>query len=510
MPRVKDTDIRKPYVGMELTSQQILEFEKCRRDPIYFIRTYVVIQHPTLGAVPFDLWDFQEDMIHAFHEERWNIVLSARQTGKSTCSAAYILWFSIFNFDKYILIASNKNKNAMEMVHRIKYAYKGLPMWLKPGVLEDGWNKHSVAFENGTRIDSTATSEDSGRTFSVSLLYLDEFAFVKQQMQEDFWTSIEPTLSQGGACIISSTPNGDVNLFAQIWRGALVKANSFYPTRVEWEQPPGRDEAFKEDTIGRIGPHKWKQEYECEFLSSDPLLINSVVVNNLEHYKQDATFEKNGVYFWKKFEKDKTYLIGVDPATGTGKDFSVIEIVEFPSLEQVAEFRSNSMSSAKVYTILKWLLSVIEKSGAIAYFSVENNGVGEGVISLYEADEHPPEAAEFVSEEGKKKRGMVTTKKIKMKACMNLKHMVEKDKVKISSSILVRELKTFVMRAGQYQAQTGSTDDCISAMLIITRLLIDIATYEQQAHDMLYVVDGNEYLEEDSYDQNDQGLPMIF
>lgn len=184
-------------------------------------------------------------------------------THNSIGAAAFLLWYSIFNFDKTVLIASNKNSNAQEMIFRIKTAYENLPMWLKPGVLDDGWNKHSMGFDNGTRIISEATSENSGRGLSISLLFLDEFAFVAPAIQDEFWTSISPTLSTGGQCIMTSTPNGDMDIYAQIWRGAQVGVNGFYPIRVRWDQPPGRDEQFKEEETGRVGERKWLQEYEC-------------------------------------------------------------------------------------------------------------------------------------------------------------------------------------------------------------------------------------------------------
>ncbi len=185
-------------------------------------------------------------MIEAYHKKQSVVVLSARQTGKSTVSSMYLLWFAMFHFDKTILIASNKNSGAMEMISRIQYAYQHIPIWLKPGVTEDGWNKHSMKFDNESRILSEATSENSGRGMSISLLYLDEFAFVPNNIADEFWTSITPTLATGGDCIMSSTPNGDINIFAQIWRGALVDVNGFYPIEVKWDQPPGRGEVFKE------------------------------------------------------------------------------------------------------------------------------------------------------------------------------------------------------------------------------------------------------------------------
>lgn len=263
MPKGRNPNIKRANTEQQYTNEQVLELKRCAQDPVYFIRNYIYIQHPTKGAIPFNLYDYQENMLQTYKDNRYVVVLSARQTGKSISSAAYLLWYAIFNFDKTILIASNKNSNAMEMIYRIRYAYEHLPHWIKPGVTEDGWNKHSLVFDNESRIISTATSEDAGRGLAISLLYLDEFAFVKPGIQDEFWTSIAPTLSTGGSCIMTSTPNGDSNIFAQVWRGAQVGSNGFAPFYVAWDEPPGRDHKFKENEIGRIGERRWKQEYEC-------------------------------------------------------------------------------------------------------------------------------------------------------------------------------------------------------------------------------------------------------
>lgn len=204
-------------------------------------------------------------------------------THNSICSAIYLLWYGMFHFDKTILISSNKNAGAMEMIHRIRFAYEELPGWLKPGVTDDGWNKHNIGFDNGSRIVSTATSEDAGRGMAISLLFLDEFAFVQPNIQEEFWTSISPTLSTGGSCIMTSTPNGDSNLFAHMWRAAQVGGTvgadeqniGFMPLQVKWDEPPGRDEKFKAEQIAILGELKWAQEYECLKIDTKLNLIDT-------------------------------------------------------------------------------------------------------------------------------------------------------------------------------------------------------------------------------------------
>lgn len=520
MPRIRNPNLKGPNVQHEYTYEQLAEIKRCMQDPVYFIQHHVKVQHPKLGVIPFKLRPYQIRMIKGFQDNRYVVVLSARQTGKSVTAGAFLLWYACFHFDKTILIASNKNSNAMEMIHRIRLGYENLPLWLKPGIKEDGWNKHNIGFDNGTRIVSEATSESSGRGLAISLLYLDEFAHVAKNVQEEFWTSIEPTLSTGGSCIMTSTPNGDMDIFAQIWRGARVQRNGFLPIEVKWDEAPGRDAKFKEETIGRIGEQKWKQEYECNFLSAEGQLISALKLAGIQSYIEDMRpkfvvgDEGKEVIFWYDIKQGGTYLVGVDPSTGTGSDFTVIVVYEFPKMVQVAEFRSNTMSPTESYKVLKNILLYLEERQTLTYFSVENNGVGEGIISLFEADEDAPQAAEFVSENGKDKRGFYTSAREKMKACVNLKEMIEKDNLIISSPILYEELKSYVRTRGSYDHLPGSSSDCISATLIVIRLIGEIATYDQSAFDKLYSVSGFQQWGDDKFqpydDNNIDDVPLPF
>lgn len=490
-----NTRLRSAHSVVEYTAEQLEELARCAEDPIYFCKKYIKVQHPKHGAIPLELYDYQEEMIHKFMDERYTIVLSARQTGKSTISAIYLLWFAMFNDDKTILIASNKNKGAMEMIARIRFAYEELPNWLKPGVKDDMWNKHACGFDNGSRIESTATTESSGRGMSISLLFLDEFAFVKPIVQEEFWTSILPTLSTGGACIMSSTPNGDANLFAQLWRAATTGGKSdipFKPIHVEWDRPPGRDAEFKRQQIQLLGELKWKQEYECAFLSSDALLIDSRKL--LEMKPQAPIKEYRDFRFWAPIYQENAYIVTVDPATGSGSDYSVIDVYHFPTLEQVAQLRTNDLPSPQLYSRLKWVLKGLENKMCDVYFTIENNGVGEGLIALYEADENPPLDAVFVGDETKRP-GMSTLGRSKLRSCVMYKELIESDRIKINSDQTILELKTFVRKAGSYQAQVGATDDCVSAGLLLGRVMNEIAMYEEDAFDTMYRVndDGEVY-----------------
>ncbi|PPD55683.1 MAG: hypothetical protein CTY12_00055 [Methylotenera sp.] len=250
--------------------------------------------------------------------------------------------------------------------------------------------------------------------------------------------------------------------------------------------------------------------HNCKFLSSDPMLFDTMVMAVLtEEIKQIKPYGTiNDIIFFKPPVQNGMYLAGVDPATGTGEDYSTIVVFEFPSLEQVAEWRSNTMSSVQAYYQLKKLLNIYERAQATVYFSVENNGVGEGMISLYEADESPPELAEFVSEAGAKRRGMTTTGKSKMKACVTIKDMVERNSIKINSRTLIEEMKQYVRKAGSYAAKIGGTDDLISSCLIVVRLLEEVSTFDQDAYDKLYA---HAYIQDDSeWSENDYPMDILF
>lgn len=509
----------------DYTGDLIIELEKCRKDVVYFVEKYCQIQHPVKGSIPFKLRPYQIRVLKAFQENRLSILLAARQIGKSWLAGAFLMWYAMFKFEQTVLILSNKNDNAMEMIHRVRFMYERLPHWLKPGLTADGWNKHSVAFDNGSRIISQATSENAGRGLSVSLLFLDEFAFVRDGVAEEFWTSVSPTLATGGGCIIASTPNGDTNRFAILWRGANAKAvessvgvNGFFPVEVKWNEPPDRDDDFKAKEIAKIGEAKWLQEYECQFLSSDPTLIDALVLANLtETVKYNKPVGTLGeVVFYQAPVPGATYLVGVDPSSGNGEDFTDFEVYEFPSMNQIAQFRSNTASTVISYHLLKKLLIYLESTAAAVYFSIENNGLGEALMSLYENDDTPPAYAEFISEAGQGRKGMATTGKSKIKACFTLKEMIERGSIKINSPATVQELKDFIRRGGSYGAKYGATDDSVMSTIIVIRLLQEIASFDEDAyqsiHSHSYSPDGYDSYDdykETGYDESDSPMGVV-
>lgn len=428
----------------------------------------------------------------------------------TTCAAAFFLWYASFEEHKTVLIVSNKESNATEFIHRIQVMYEYLPNWLRPGVTADGWNKKSVGFDNGCRVISRATSESSARGLSLSIVFADEIAFVRPSIQEEFWASLSPTLSTGGACIVASTPNGDMNLFAQLARASEAGTNEFKFKKYVWYDVPERDEAWKNSEIMRIGEEKFKQEHLCHFLSSEALLVSSIIleaVSTKPPYKQ-----LKGFNFWGEFETGKSYIVGVDPSTGIDNDFSVIEVFEFPTLIQIAEFRDNTVSTVQLYHALKAILLMMEQVGCEIFYSSENNGIGEGMLVCMETDENAPEHAEFITQANSKRLGFTTTAKEKIKACIKLRERFESGRITIYSSILLAEMKNYVRNKSSYEAQIGATDDCISALLIVLRIVEEVIMYNDEAYAMFAAeIDGDYFSDEyDSNSTESAALPIVF
>jgi hypothetical protein len=255
---------------------KLKELKRCIKDPVYFVETYMKIQHATRGAISFDLYEYQRELIELYAFNRYSVALLPRQSGKTTCAAGFLLWRAMFRADSTILVASYQQSSASEIMQRIRFAYEEFPDFLRAGVLE--YNKGTITFDNGSRIISAATTERTGRGLALSLVYLDEFAFVEPRLAQEFWTSLAPTLSTGGDCIITSTPNSETDQFSQIWHGANdiydsfgnvrpneLGSNGFKGYTIDWKQVPKitSNEEFEREMREQIGSERWMREFEC-------------------------------------------------------------------------------------------------------------------------------------------------------------------------------------------------------------------------------------------------------
>lgn len=502
--------IKRANATSEYSPMQVRELGRCMADPIYFMKNYVKIVDPKKGATNFALFEYQEEMVMNIHENKDTVILASRQLGKTTVVAMYILWFALFNDDKKCIIASKAMNHATEIMARIKYAYEELPDWLKAGC--KFYNRTSIEFDNGSKIKCEATSEKTGRGESPAILFVDEIAFISRRIQEEMWASITPSLSTGGKFILTSTPNGDSDLFASIWRGANSEQNSFKPLKVMWYQHPDRGEAYYKEMKGKLGELKTRQELDCEFLSSDALLISSIKLAQIR--PQKPVCKDMGFNFWVDPSElggyGKTYMVFLDPATGSGNDFSTIEVFDFPALNQIAEYRTNDVHIPLLYAKLKWILNKLSelkgRHRAEVLWSFERNGVGEAIAALFMNDETQPEYAELFSDDYTK-FGVATTGKNKIVSCLQLKQFVEKTNngLQVNSEILLEEMKNFMAKGGSYAAKAGSTDDCVMATVGIVRLLKRLSESNEQAFAMT-----NEYVNpEMSLDESDLPVPFM-
>jgi hypothetical protein len=511
--------IKKSNTNVEYDIERIRQLAKCEIDPIYFIKNFIKVQHPVKGIVPFELFPFQEKLIKLFHNSKRSITKSARQSGKTTCIAAYLLWYAMFNENKTILCVSKDSNAAKEIIERIQKMYLDVPDYIKCGVADEDWNKHTAKFDNGSKIISVATTENAGRGLSISLLFCDELSFVRPNIQQAFWASIQPTLATGGKCIIASTPNGDTDLYASICRGAELGTNDFDYMFIPWDAVPGRDNKFKEEQIRLIGERMWKQEYECQFITASGTLFDDFILQNLESeiINKKVFMEINGEKLYKQINPKMTYLVACDPATGTGLDNSVIQVVEFPSLEQIMEISTNTLDSTQVYAKLKNVCNYISSYGATTYFSFENNGVGEGIAALYLTDEGEMQAgliqANSKSDTRKVRLGFYTDVRNKMKFCLRLKKVIESKILKVSSQDFITECKRFVREGQIYRAQAGATDDRIMSMIIILRMVEQMSDFDDRAFNLYYTfdnVDENDWRTANTAQNEEDLLPLPF
>lgn len=496
--------VKKPHTKETYTEFQLKEIVKCA-DPItgpaYFLRNYFYIQHPTRGRMRFEPFEYQIRLIDTYHNNRFSISLMPRQTGKSTTAAGYLLWYAMFVADSTILVAAHKFSGAQEIMQRIRYGYESVPDFIRAGVTS--YNKGSIDFENGSRIVSATTTETTGRGMSISLLYCDEFAFVRPTIAKEFWTSISPTLATGGKCIITSTPNNDEDQFAQIWRQANkctdefgntteLGVNGFKAYRSYWQEHPDRDEKWEQEQRAQLGEERFRREIECEFIIYDETLINPIVLSELAGI--EPSLKQGQVRWYKRPEKGKIYLVALDPSIGTGSDPAAIQVLELPTMYQIAEWQHNRTPVQQQIKILseitKFLVEVTE-SNTDVYYSLENNTLGEAALVALEDFGEENIKGMFLSEPkrlGSTKRyrkGFTTTHKSKLSICAKFKNLVETKKIVLASKPLISELKTFVAAGNSYQAKIGETDDLVMSMLLAVRMAVFLREFDPSLDEKL-------------------------
>jgi hypothetical protein len=485
--------IKQPYKKTVFTEDQLQEFLLCA-DPVtgpeYFMDHYFHIQHPTKGKMLYHPFDYQKRLIDVYHNYRFSISMMPRQTGKSTSAAGYLLWRAMFVPDSTILIAAHKYTGSQEIMQRIRYAYELCPDHIRAGCTS--YNKGNLDFENGSRIVSATTTENTGRGMSISLLYADEFAFVRPGIAKEFWTSISPTLATGGKAIITSTPNSDEDQFALLWKGALkqedeygnptnIGVNGFKAYRSYWKEHPDRDDKWAAEQRAQLGEDRFKREMDCEFIINDETLIAPAKLIELQG--QDPLYKTGKVRWFQRPRKDRLYVVSLDPSLGTGGDNAAIQIFEANTTEQIGEWKHNRTPIPEQVRILadicRHINEIINDPKSI-YYSIENNSIGEAaLISIAEYGEENIQGY-FLSEPGKARKGFNTTNKPKLAACAKLKNLVENGRMKVRSSSLVSELKTFVAHGVGYAAKSGETDDLVMSSILAVRMMQLLQTYHTE------------------------------
>tara|TARA_B100001057_G_scaffold241240_1_gene241563 strand:- start:9 stop:1673 length:1665 start_codon:yes stop_codon:yes gene_type:complete len=500
-------NLKKANTAFEFTATQIEEFIKCKEDPVYFAKNYIQIVSLDRGLVPFEPYDFQEKLIKRFHDNRFNICMMPRQTGKSTTSVAYLLHYVVFNDSVNVGILANKAATARELLGRLQLAYENLPKWMQQGVL--AWNRGSLELENGSKILAASTSASAVRGMSFNILFLDEFAFVPNHIADSFFASVYPTITSGKSTkvIMVSTPHG-MNHFYRMWHDAERQQNQYVPTSVHWSEVPGRDEKWREQTIANTSEQQFKVEFECEFLGSVDTLINPAKLRALVY--ENPLQSGNGLDVYVEPKKDHEYMCTVDVARGMDNDYSafvIVDITTYPH-QVVAKYRNNSIKPMLFPSIIHDTIRGYNN----AWVLCEVNDIGDQVASILNYDLEYPNllqcsmrgrAGQIVGQgfSGKKTQlGVKMSKAVKALGCSNLKTMIETDKVIFKDYDIISELTTFIQKRTSFEAEEGCNDD-LAMCLVIYAWMVDQEYFKE-----LTDQDVRKRLYEDQKDQIEQDM----
>ena len=481
-------NLKKANVATNFTPKQVQEFIKCSKDPIYFIRKYIKIVSLDEGVIPFNMYDFQEEMVTKFHENRFNIAKLPRQSGKSTVVTSYLLWYVIFNPNVNVAILANKAPTAREMLGRLQLSYENLPKWMQQGII--GWNKGSVELENGSRLLASSTSASAVRGMSFNIIFLDEFAFVPNNIAEQFFASVYPTITSGKSTkvIVISTPHG-MNLYYKLWHDAERGKNQYTHTEVHWSQVPGRDQKWKEETIKNTSPEQFQVEFECEFLGSVDTLISASKLRTLAY--DDPLISKAGLDVYQEAISEHNYTITVDVARGIDKDYSAFAVFDTTTVpyKLVAKYRNSTIKPL----LFPDIIVDVAKGYNEAYILVEVNDVGAQVADIIQYDLEYENllmaamrgrAGQVVGQGfsgGKVQLGVKMSTTVKKVGCSNLKALIEDDKILFNDYDIISELTTFIQKGQSWQAEDGCNDDL--AMCLVMFAWLSVQDYFKELHD---------------------------
>jgi len=469
---LSNPNLKKVGVNIEFTQEQIQDYIKCAKDPIYFVKNFVKIVHVDRGLIPLDLYEYQERMINTFTNNRFVVTKMPRQSGKSTAVVAFILHYLLFNSDKNIAILANKAELARELLDRVKKAYENLPLWLQQGVVT--WNKGSIEVENGSKILATSTTGSAARGQSFSLVFLDEFAFVPHNLADEFFKSVYPTISSGQETkmIVVSTPNG-MNQFYKMWVEAEEGRSNFIPLAVNWWETPGRDEEWKLQQIANTSEESFDQEFGCNFLGSSNTLINTNTLRNLAFVQ--PMFHKQGFDQYEEINPDHEYVVTVDTARGVGGDYSAFVVIDISTIpyKVVAKYKDSKISPMMYPDLIFNVATNFNK----AFVLVEINDIGEQIATtlFHELEYENMFVTSMKGRSGQKigggfgrnsQIGVRTTKQLKRIGCSTLKDLVEDQKLIIEDFDIIEELSNFISKRDSYEADEGHHDDLVMCLVL--------------------------------------------
>jgi|10_taG_2_1085330.scaffolds.fasta_scaffold22648_3 hypothetical protein len=454
------------------------EYLTCAKDSTYFLRKYCTIQHPQKGKIKFDLYDFQEKTINSLNEHRYNIILKSRQLGISTLCAGYSLWMMLFHQDKNILVIAKDKDTGKNLVTKVRVMYAGLPSWLKTQVEED--NKLSLRLMNGSQIKAVAATAEAGRSEALSLLVLDEAAFIDKI--EPIWTASQQTLATGGNCIVLSTPNGVGNWFHRMWIDAIDGNSDFNFIELPWHLHPDRDQDWRDEQDIKLGPTKAAQECDADFLSSGVSVVDPKILQWYKETQVEDPIEKGGfdrnLWIWGYPDYSKDYIVVADVARGDGTDFSAAQVFEIDDLYQVAEYKGQLSTT----DYGNFLIELCTKYND-ALLVVENNNVGWATIQtiidreyknlFYQSKdlkyidvEHQIQTNKYKAEDRNLIPGFATTLKTKPLIVAKMEEYTREKLVKLKSKRLIEELFVFIFNNTKTEAMQGYNDDLVMSYAI--------------------------------------------
>ena len=446
------------------------EYIKCAKDPAYFMRKYCYIQHPTRGRILFNLYPFQEKVLHLYKDNQYSITLKSRQLGISTLASAYSLWLMLFHKDKNVLALATTQATARNLVTKVIFMYDQLPKWLRLLAVEK--NKLSLRLKNGSRIAAKSSNADAARSEAVSLLLIDEAAFI-DNIDETF-TAAQQTLATGGQCFALSTPNGIGNWFHQTWEKAESGENSFLPIKLPWTVHPERNDEWRTQQDSDLGIRMAAQECDCDFLSSGETVFEPDDLTFYEATYQKDPLERRGVdgnlWVWETPDYSKAYMISADVARGDATDYSAFHVFDIENCVQVAEYKGK-LSPKDFGNVLVGIASEYND----ALLVVENANIGWATIeqvlereykNLYYSSTSNTETVESYMhkyERDKLVPGFTMSMRTRPLVIAKMIEYIREKSVTIQSKRLMQEMRVFIWKNGKAQAQSNYNDDLLIA-----------------------------------------------